>query len=115
MPKFVNRRKFLSQASCAAIGSTTLFNTLLNLKAMNAAAISNSSIIGTDYKALVCLTFGGGNDSFNMLMPTDTNEYSDYATTRSNLAIPEADILGLSGTDHGIHPAMTDLKDMYDD
>jgi uncharacterized protein (DUF1501 family) len=48
-------------------------------------------------------------------MPTDTNEYSDYATTRSNLAIPEADILGLSGTDHGIHPAMTDLKDMYDD
>ncbi len=112
----MNRRSFLSQASCAAIGSTTLFNTLVNLKAMNAAAISNSStIISSDYKALICLTFSGGNDSFNMLIPTDTDEYNDYATTRSNLAIPEADILGLSGTDHGLHPALTDLKDLYDD
>lgn len=116
-PKYnINRRSFLAQASCAAIGSTTLFNTLLNLKAMNAAAISNSStIISGNYKALVCLTMSGGNDSFNMLIPTESNAYDDYATTRSNLAIDSADILPLNGVDLGLHPEMTDVQTMFND
>ena len=116
-PKYnINRRTFLSQASCAAIGSTTLFNTLLNLKAMNAAAISNSStLISGNYKALVCLTFSGGNDSFNMLMPTETNAYNHYATTRSNLAIDSSSILPLNGVDYGLHPEMTDVQTLFND
>ena len=66
----LSRRNFIKQTSCAAIGTTTLMSTLTNLKFLNAAAIANSStIIGGDYKALVCILQSGGNDSHNMLVP----------------------------------------------
>jgi len=112
----LGRRKFLKQSSCAAIGTTTLFSTLFNLKTMNAASISNSAVFGGGgYKALVCIYMGGGNDSFNMLMPKqDNNEYNIYAESRSNQAIPQADILALSGSDYGLHPMLTNIRDMYD-
>ncbi len=109
----ISRRKFLGQASCAAIGSTTLFSTLLDLKKINAATAASSNILDGSYKALVCIMQGGGNDSFNMLIPTGSNAYSDYATTRSNLAIPLNDILPLNGTNLGLHPSMTGVQSLY--
>ena len=33
-----DRRRFLGQASCAAVGTTALFNTVLNLRMFNALA-----------------------------------------------------------------------------
>jgi uncharacterized protein (DUF1501 family) len=112
----LSRRGFIGQASCAAIGYTTLFNTLVNLKTMNAAALSNSLVAnGGDYKAMVCLVFGGGCDSHNMLIPTETTAYNHYANTRTNLAIPFNDILGLNGTDHGVHPSMPNVQQLYND
>lgn len=110
-----SRRRFIKQSSCAAIGSTTLLNTLINLKSMNAAAISNSAVsLGGDYKAMVCLLLSGGNDSFNMLIPTETNAYNQYATTRSNMAIPQADILPLSGVNYGLHPSLSGIQSLFD-
>lgn len=109
----ISRRKFLGQASCAAIGSTTLFSTLLDLKKINAAAASSSNMLDGNYKAMVCIMQSGGNDSFNMLIPTETSAYNHYATTRSNLAIPLADILSLNGTNHGLHPSMTGVQTLY--
>jgi len=115
--KHINRRNFLSMAGCGAMGYTTLFNTLINLRSMNAASIANSAVYaGGDYKALVCLFLNGGNDSFNMLMPKqDDNEYDIYAETRSNNAIPQEDILALDGSNYGLHPSMTNVRDMYND
>ncbi|WP_418604513.1 DUF1501 domain-containing protein [Hwangdonia sp.] len=117
----ISRRKFLGD-SCAALGYTTLFSSLINLKAMAASAMDNSSLItnlGGDYKALVCLMLGGGNDSFNMLMPKGTNEYNEYATTRSNLAIPQNDILQINpntsdGRVFGVHPSMPDMQQLFE-
>ena len=92
--KDISRRKFIGQASCASIGYATLLSSLINLKAINAAAISNSSVLGgEDYKALICIMQSGGNDSFNMLLPRDQSAYNTYATTRSNLAIERDEIL----------------------
>ena len=110
------RRKFIKQTSCAAIGTTTLLSTLLNLKTMNAASIANSSVyLDGGYKALVCIYKGGGNDSFNMLIPKqDNNEYNVYATSRSNQAIPQNDILALNGSNYGLHPELTNMQSMYD-
>ena len=34
----LERRKFLGQASCAAVGTTALFNTVLNMKMFNVLA-----------------------------------------------------------------------------
>ena len=78
---FTSRRKFLGQASCAAVGYSTMFSTILNMKSLNAAAISDTSVLGSnDYRALVCISLGGGNDSFNMLAPNGA-EYGAYANT----------------------------------
>ncbi|MEM7163361.1 MAG: DUF1501 domain-containing protein [Bacteroidota bacterium] len=115
--KHISRRKFLGQASCAAIGTSTLFSSLINLKALNAAAIDNS-MLSSNYKAMVCLLLGGGNDSFNMLIPRGTSEYGQYAITRSNLAIPQNDILPISalnpdGQLYGVHPSMTNMQSLF--
>jgi len=109
----ISRRKFLGQASCAAIGSTTLLSTLLDLKKINAAVASSSSMLDGPYKAMVCIMQSGGNDSFNMLIPTGSTAYGHYDNTRSNLAIPLSDILPLNGTNHGLHPSMTGVQTLY--
>ncbi len=116
----INRRKFLGQASCAGLGYTTLMSTLCNFKAMNAASIMNSSVIGSgDYKALVCLMFSGGGDSFNMLVPRSDAEYNEYATTRSNMALSQDSLLTINpnnsqGMEFGVHPAMTNMQGMFE-
>lgn len=115
--KDISRRKFLGQASCAALGTSTLFSSLINLKALNAAVIDNS-MLNSNYKAMVCLLMGGGNDSFNMLIPRGNTEYGQYALTRSNLAIPQTDILPITalspdGQLYGVHPAMSQVQSMF--
>ncbi|MGB0389638.1 MAG: hypothetical protein ACPGWR_32860, partial [Ardenticatenaceae bacterium] len=60
--KRVSRRRVLGlgEASCAAVGSASLFSTLLNLGATNSAAGYRASGDGGDeYKALVCLFLAG--------------------------------------------------------
>lgn len=115
----IDRRKFLGTASCAAVGYTTLFSSLVNLKAVNAASIFNSATaMGGDYKAMVCLALGGGMDSFNVLIPRGNSEYNEYATTRSNQAIPQGDLLPITpatsdGKLYGLHPQMTNIQNMF--
>lgn len=109
----ISRRKFLGQASCSALATTTLFSTLVDLKKINAAVAASSNLDDGSYKAMVCIMLGGGNDSFNMLIPTETTAYNHYATTRSNLAIPSADILSLNGTSLGLHPSMSGVQNLY--
>lgn len=116
----ISRRKFIGD-SCAALGYTTLFSSLINLKAMAAAATDNSAIIpyGGDYKALVCLMLSGGNDSFNMLIPKGNSEYNEYAIARSNLAIPQNDVLRINpntsdGRVFGLHPELNNMRQMFE-
>ncbi|MBK9272669.1 MAG: DUF1501 domain-containing protein [Saprospiraceae bacterium] len=115
--KHNSRRKFLGQLSCAAVGYTTMYNSVLSLKAINALAASFNPL-DKDYRALVCINLSGGNDSFNMLIPTDTNEYNTYRNVRSNLALPRNELLPLQvrntpGRSFGLHPAMTGLQDLF--
>ena len=113
--KDISRRKFMGQASCAGIGYMTLMNTFFNLKAINAAAVSNSAIASVpgDYKALVCVLLGGGNDSYNMLIPNSTSAYNAYAATRIGLSIPQADLLPLNGQNYGVHPELSGFQSLY--
>ena len=115
----ISRRKFIGQ-SCAAVGYTTLFSSLISLKSMAAAALDNSSVIAAgDYKALVFVMLHGGNDSFNMLIPKGNTEYNEYATTRSNLAIAQNEVLQINpltsdGRTFGVHPSMTDMQQLFE-
>lgn len=117
-PRQISRRQFIGQASCAAVGSTALFNTLLNLRMVSTAA---AQTIGNDYRALVCLFFGGGNDSFNMLVPRGnaSHEYPEYAAIRADLALPQASLLPLNALNSmnrvlGLHPSMAGLQGLFE-
>lgn len=52
---------------------------------------------GDDYRALVCIFLYGGNDGNNMLIPTDSSGYADYAGARGTLALASADLASLGG------------------
>jgi uncharacterized protein (DUF1501 family) len=72
-----------------------------------------------DYRALVCLFLFGGNDSFNMLVPSSTNEYNAYSTSRQNLAIAQATLLPITplvsdGAQYGVHPSMPGLQALFE-
>ncbi len=80
-----SRRVFLRQASAygALVGSAAA-PMALNLSAMGAAAAATSG----DYKAIVCLFLYGGNDSYNMVLPTDAASWGAYTTTRNQAPDP---------------------------
>ncbi|MBK8388661.1 MAG: DUF1501 domain-containing protein [Saprospiraceae bacterium] len=121
----INRRKFIRQASCAAVGTTTFLSTMLNLKTLNAASILNSTVNAQeDYKALVCLFMSGGNDSYNMLIPRDNGTngavslYNTYKASRSNLALPFNSLLNLNhvlpgATPFGLNPSLPKVASLY--
>ena len=117
--KTYSRRRFLGVASCAALGTTTMFNSLMNLSMANTLAGANrASRPQNDYRALVCILLAGGNDSFNMLVPTTGTAYNEYATTRSNLALAQGDLLPLNfidsqGRSFGVHPAMPEVQTLF--
>ena len=105
----ISRREFLGQASCAAVGSSALFSTLLTLRLANSLSAQTAPASG-DYKALVCLFLAGGNDSWNMLVPTTAGEYAAYAKARANLALAPDTILGLLETAHSQARAEQSLR-----
>jgi len=124
-----SRREFLGQASCAGLGYLTFMNTLLNLRGVNASAISNSSVAdANDYRAIVCILLAGGNDSYNMLVPYDTTEHQHYVTARSGLytdggsglAIPRNMLqntkldFSQGNREWALHPSMAGVKDLFD-
>jgi uncharacterized protein (DUF1501 family) len=65
------------------------------------------------YKALVCLFLYGGNDGTNMVVPNDASRHNQYATVRGALALPRSSLVGLAGTDFGLHPAMSALAPVW--
>ncbi|MEM7133572.1 MAG: DUF1501 domain-containing protein [Chloroflexota bacterium] len=85
----LNRRAFIRQSACAALGATAMVNTLSYLHLTNAALAQSSPT--SDYKALVCLFLAGGNDSNNLLIPGGTPANNPvrahYVNGRGMLAI----------------------------
>lgn len=71
------------------------------------AALNNDRI-------LVIIYLGGGNDGLNTVIPKEY--YSKYNELRNNIAIPENQLLGLSGNlETGLHPSMTGMQNLYNE
>jgi uncharacterized protein (DUF1501 family) len=101
---------------CAALTSASLLSSVLNLSLTRSALAQVGGLGG--YKALVCLFLRGGADTFNVLAPCEPSEYADYASVRGNLALAHGDLLPISdseGRQFGIHPGMTEVRDLYQD
>jgi len=103
------RRDILRLTCCSAAGAS-LVGGLSKLGLVSALAQGT-----TDYKALVCIFLFGGNDSNNVLVPTDSR-YTQYLQARSVLALPQSQLLPLqiSGKSiYGLHPNMPEMQGYF--
>jgi uncharacterized protein (DUF1501 family) len=99
----------LRLACCSAAGAS-LVGGLSKLGLVSALAQG-----ATDYKALVCIFMFGGNDSNNMLVPTDAR-YTQYLQARSVLALPHSQLLPLQiagKSIYGLHPNMPEMQGYF--
>lgn len=122
----LSRREFLRRGTLLSVAGSFSAPFALNLFSMNVAAASTFT---SDYKAIVCLYFGGGNDSANMVLATDTPSWAGYQAARSiggaaSIALPIGRILPITpntpkvdavGTrTFALHPNLTQLKTLFD-
>ena len=126
-----SRRDFLRGAGCMlAAGGVSSFVPKLNVMG---EALAQSATSG--YKALVCVYLGGGNDSWNLLIPTATNatgqySHAEYVNARNGLygvvagglaiprvttagALPAALPLTASGGSLGVNPFAPEIAALY--
>lgn len=111
----INRRRFLTHSCGLGIASVTSASSLLQLGLARSAAAQS----GGDYRAMVCILLAGGNDSFNMVVPHDSDQFSQYQAIRSDLALPYNDLLPLaaqtaSGRRYALHPGMQGVQQLFD-
>lgn len=113
------RRDFLRTSACA-LGSMALASSVESFGIVHALTPQAA----TDYKALVCIFFNGGNDGNNMLVSLDQYNGPAGSTTEgyfnvrnpSGLAINQASLLPvspLSGGSYGFHPNMPEMRDLF--
>src|SRR6266852_4705097 len=111
------RRDFIRLSCCSAATLSTLAG-LGRFGMMSALAAGPTC---TDYRALVCIFLFGGNDSNNLIVPTDSR-FTQYQTARGgaatgSLALAQGSLLSLNsaapGVTYGMHPAAPELRDLY--
>src|SRR5215467_6786502 len=115
----LSRREFLLRSGCGALSAAALASGIDRFGLVHAYAQ------GTDYKALVCIFLGGGNDGNNMVVPFDDSlpglgfGYSDYFTVRNaaGLAIAKDSLLpimpGSIGAAFGLHPSLAAVHPLF--
>jgi len=121
----MNRRDFIRQTACAALGVTALVNTISYLQ-LTSAALAQNDGGADDYKALVCIFLAGGNDSNNMLIPTDGLAGADYLAARptlglqenlNNLTLPSTSAFDKyyagSASSMAVHPSMPEVAELF--
>ena len=131
-----SRRHFLRHASAMSALVGTAAPLALNLSAIGSAAAQSRS----EYRAIVCLFFYGGNDAYNMVLPTDAASWSAYTATRNQAPDPIALLapgtapnpgaaagsparlggvlpiapFNAQGRSFALHPVMGNLRTMFD-
>lgn len=103
--KKINRRDFLKLQASLALSSSSLLSILGAFSPLKAEE-------PTDYKALVCIFLEGGNDAFNMVVPTSAAAYSEYAKIRGDLSVPLEALLPLKQSGYGLFN-MPALQEMF--
>jgi uncharacterized protein (DUF1501 family) len=111
-----SRRHFLRTGmALSAMGVSAPIG--LNLAA---AATAAAQAAPKDYRALVCLYLGGGNDHLNTFVPFDTTSYNRYVAVRGGLALarPTGGALATTGSQGGrqiaFNDALAGMRSLYD-
>lgn len=111
----MNRRTFLKKGIASAVGASSLYGVSSQFSLVQAMSQTQPF---NDYKALVCVFLLGGNDSLNMLVPTESSAYSAYESTRQNLAVALEETLPITTrsaqySSLGLHPSLASLSNVY--
>jgi len=120
-----DRRKFIKNTICAALGGASAYSALGQMSLLQAAARANYAF--SDYKALVCVFLYGGNDSFNTVVPYTTAAFNSFygangvrpqlALTPAQLHLLNAPVTGLGsagdGNQYALHPLMPELATVF--
>lgn len=105
----VSRRRFLQG------GATSLGFSAFSLTPSSALAGLFDSCSGAN-QAIVGIDLAGGNDGFNMLIPSKGEALENYQSVRSALAINPSDCVALNAGDSAglmLHPALESLKEFW--
>ncbi|MCO4813191.1 MAG: DUF1501 domain-containing protein [Flavobacteriales bacterium] len=104
----MKRRDFVKNMAFASVGTPILLNEM-NFQSIGKKLFNVTK--SAEDRVLVIIRLNGGNDGLNTVIPRD--QYANLALQRSNILIPETDVLSLT-TEVGFHPVMTGMKSMYD-
>ena len=125
-----DRRKFIKNTVCAALGGASIYSALGQLQLLQAATRATNYAFG-DYKALVCVFLYGGNDSFNTVVPYTTSAFNSFYGAngvRPQLGLDRNQIIAnntilnapTSGTgspgdgiQYALHPLMPELAGIF--
>jgi len=120
----MKRRDFLRNIACSSVAFSTGGALLSQLGMIDAALAAQAGCPAyppvDDYKALVCLFLMGGNDSFNLLIPSDAARYATYAASRGAMGIAQNALVPISalgtggGETYGLHPSCPELASVFD-
>ncbi len=108
----------LSRRDILRVGATTLAASTGLARLVGSKNASAATPYVSGYKALVCVQLLGGNNGFNMLVPTSNAAYGTYQTSRTNLAIAQNTLLPLTGmagdgNTYGFHPNCPELQALF--
>jgi len=110
----VSRRQFLGD--CGKMTGIGAMASILNLSLTGKVLAARASGSITDYKGLVCIFLGGGNDSFNMLTP-GVADYANYTQYRGVVARPALESFNVvdqsNGLDYHVHSSMANTRNMF--
>lgn len=116
----MKRREFIQRSLCATAGSALFTSLAGKLSLAHAASSVSGQLRGGGYRALVCVYLYGGNDAFNLIVPTSAPEYAVYQGTRSDLALEQASLLPLTpsqapigGGSYGFAPQLGGLRTLF--
>src|SRR5215471_13060912 len=109
----LSRREFLLRSGCGALSAAALASGIDRFGLVHAYAQ------GTDYRALVCIFLGGGNDGNNTVVPLDPTGYAAYSSVRNaaGLAIAQSSLLPITpksiGMEFGLHPSLGAVHPLF--
>src|SRR6516225_2903172 len=117
-----DRRKFIKNTICAALGGASVYSALGQLQLLQAATHA-SNYAFSDYKALVCVFLYGGNDGFNTVVPYTQSAFNAFygvGGVRPELALSRAQLHPLNltatsgdGIQYALHAQMPELAALF--
>jgi uncharacterized protein (DUF1501 family) len=106
--KKLNRREFIKLST---IASASLPIALSGFSIFAKDKPKEYQFVSENDNVLVLIQLQGGNDGLNTVF--NLNQYANLQSVRSNIIIPETDLLTVDGATR-FHPSMTGIKEIWD-